>query len=103
MTGFLSIDGPSVSHCLACAVRAAAQTSMQAGDAGDGETADHRPLEFFLPDEVATYLRVTTKALERWRRFGGGPPWCKFGGAIRYPTAEFAEWLRRQASEPQPA
>jgi hypothetical protein len=51
-------------------------------------------------DETATakQLGLETKTLRNWRLRGYGPPFFKFGGAVRYDPALNDAWARdRQA------
>lgn len=52
--------------------------------------------EYLISAEVAEKLRVTTKALTYWRATNQGPPSVKIGSSIRYPRAEFEQWLADQ-------
>jgi hypothetical protein len=53
--------------------------------------------------ETAERLGCSERKLERHRQHGDGPPFLKFGGAIRYPDDELikyiAEHIRRSTSE----
>lgn len=50
---------------------------------------------FLTPQELAAALSVSTKTLERWRKYGGGPPYVKIATKhIRYPIAGLEEWVR---------
>jgi len=49
------------------------------------------------PAEVATYLRVSWRTLQEWRRSGVGPTWIRLGyNRVRYRKAEVEEWLNRE-------
>jgi excisionase family DNA binding protein len=56
------------------------------------------------PREAAERLRCSERKLERHRLTGDGPPFVKFGAAVRYPLDELNAWLaahmRRSTSEP---
>jgi predicted DNA-binding transcriptional regulator AlpA len=43
--------------------------------------------------EVAQILSVSTKWCERMRWVGGGPPFKKIGGAVRYEYSELLKYL----------
>jgi hypothetical protein len=45
------------------------------------------------PEEVAAYLRITTKTLAQWRWRQTGPAYKKVGGDIRYDWADIDAWL----------
>ena len=48
-------------------------------------------------EEVATYLRVTSQTLMKWRRDGEGPPFIRLGGGprgrIRFRWMDLMDWL----------
>lgn len=43
--------------------------------------------------EAANYVRLGKPTLERFRISGGGPRYCKLGGAVRYRKADLDTWL----------
>jgi len=43
--------------------------------------------------EAAEYVRLGKPTLERFRITGGGPRYCKLGGAVRYRKSDLDEWL----------
>ena len=43
--------------------------------------------------EAANYVRLGKPTLERFRISGGGPRYCKLGGAVRYRRADLDAWL----------
>ena len=62
-----------------------------------------RELVLLTPRETAERLRCSERKLERHRLHGDGPPFVKFGAAIRYPLNELTAWIadhmRRSTSE----
>jgi predicted DNA-binding transcriptional regulator AlpA len=46
--------------------------------------------------EVAEQLGVSERTLQGWRWRGGGPPFVRIGGAVRYEPAEVRVWLEAQ-------
>jgi hypothetical protein len=54
------------------------------------------PPVFLTPVELAQRWRISTRTLERWRAFGGGPVWIGLGGGIRYPRAGVLSHESRQ-------
>lgn len=46
------------------------------------------------PSETANELRVSTSWLAKARMRGDGPPFYKFGRAVRYSKSGIAQWLR---------
>lgn len=47
-------------------------------------------------DDLARYLAVTRKTVERWSRAGIGPQEIRIRGVIRYRRADVEEWITRQ-------
>lgn len=43
-------------------------------------------MKFLTEKQVAEILGLSIKTLQRWRLFGEGPEWKKFGTAVRYPA-----------------
>ena len=43
--------------------------------------------------EAAHYVRLGKSTLERFRISGGGPHYCKLGGAVRYRKSDLDAWL----------
>ena len=43
--------------------------------------------------EAAAYVRLKKPTLERFRVTGGGPKFCKLGGAVRYRRPDLDAWL----------
>jgi predicted DNA-binding transcriptional regulator AlpA len=60
-----------------------------------GITIEDRPM---TTDEVAAYLGVSPRSIERWRLQRVGPPFIKLSArAIRYSSAALREWRDRQS------
>lgn len=57
------------------------------------------PTDYITAAEAAEELRISTHALAAWRHKLTGPPWRKFGGAVRYRLSEVREWADRQTVE----
>ena len=53
---------------------------------------------------AAERLGLSPRTLEQWRVRGGGPPFLKIGGGVRYQLADLDEWLasRRRKSTSDP-
>ena len=47
---------------------------------------------FETPDG-AEYLSASIPTLERWRRVGQGPDWCKMGGMVRYRRSALDRYI----------
>ncbi|TDJ70671.1 MAG: DNA-binding protein [Proteobacteria bacterium] len=55
-----------------------------------------------LIDEItaAGTLKVSTRALQKWRSSGGGPPFVRLSSrAIRYRRSDLAEWIESRLTE----
>lgn len=46
--------------------------------------------------ELAVALGISRRTLQGWRWRGGGPPFRRLGGAVRYDPAEVRSWLDAQ-------
>lgn len=44
-------------------------------------------------DQVAELLGKTTRAVENWRHFGGGPEFVRIGNEVKYRPEWIADWL----------
>ena len=51
------------------------------------------PAPLATPEEVATYLRITSQALANKRYLGQGPPYKKLGGRVFYDWADVLAWV----------
>lgn len=49
--------------------------------------------QLMTPLDTAKYFGVATQTLSRWRVEGGGPPFIRVGGRIRYDLAELNGFL----------
>jgi predicted DNA-binding transcriptional regulator AlpA len=52
---------------------------------------------FLSVKQTAGLLGISSVTLARWRIEGSGPPFCKFGRAVRYERAELLAWARSRA------
>jgi len=52
---------------------------------------------------AAALLGVAAQTMARWRCEGGGPPFLKLGGSVRYDVRDLERWIegqrRRSTSE----
>jgi predicted DNA-binding transcriptional regulator AlpA len=46
------------------------------------------------PKQAAAVLNLSTSWLAKQRLKGGGPPYIKMGGAVRYNASILQEWMR---------
>ena len=49
--------------------------------------------DFLNRKNVATYLAMSVRTLERLHRAGSGPPRTRVGGQWYYPRVELANWM----------
>jgi excisionase family DNA binding protein len=49
--------------------------------------------------EVAAYLNLSVRTLERWRASGTGPRWIRVYHSIRYRRSDLAAWMAEQQSK----
>lgn len=58
------------------------------------------PIEKLLTQsDVAEWLQVTNRTLERWRDVRKGPKYRKIGGAVRYVRQDVQDWIDGQIVE----
>jgi len=50
-------------------------------------------MRFLTEKQVAEMMSLSVKTLQRWRLFGEGPEWKKFGTAVRYPADALQAWI----------
>ena len=48
---------------------------------------------FLTPPEAAKILCVSTSTLNRWRRLGTGPRFCKLPGRVRYRPSDVYQFM----------
>jgi hypothetical protein len=58
-----------------------------------GQPAAATPL-ILTPKQAAALLNLSTSWLAKQRLKGGGPPYIKMGGAVRYSAVVLQEWMR---------
>lgn len=52
-------------------------------------------MKLLTPEETSAKIGgINMNTLANWRSHGAGPPFCKVGGAIRYPEHLVDEWLQ---------
>ncbi len=68
-------------------------------DARDHAHEDHRQL-FLTTKEAATFLRLTTRSLDRFRAAREGPAYCRIGNRVYYVRADLLTWVWSQRVEP---
>jgi len=50
-------------------------------------------------EEAARFLNISPRTLERDRRFGRGPSFCRFGKTVRYPRAALEKYISQNMQE----
>lgn len=53
---------------------------------------------WWKPEELAEVVGLDTEALSQLRKRGGGPPFVKFGRAVRYLNLDVLRWTAEQRS-----
>ena len=65
--------------------------------------AANDPVKFLTETELAQRWNVSAKHLQKWRTYGGGVTYHKFGSAVRYSVLDIEEFeaqaSRRNTSE----
>jgi predicted DNA-binding transcriptional regulator AlpA len=56
------------------------------------------PARFLNEHEVARLCSMSVASVRRWRLFRKGPPFVKFGAAVRYRRQDLEKWLSSQES-----
>lgn len=56
--------------------------------------------EFYCTKRVAKRYYMSESFLEKLRCYGGGPPYYKIGGAVRYKYSDIELWLEKQRHDP---
>lgn len=51
-------------------------------------------LTLLTPKQAAAFLNLSASWLAKARLNGGGPPYIKMGGAVRYDATVLREWMR---------
>jgi hypothetical protein len=47
---------------------------------------------YFSESELSAYSGISKRTLQGWRLRNQGPPWVKFGGAVKYDIQRFEAW-----------
>lgn len=59
-----------------------------------------RPGELLNDHQLAAELNISRRTLQNWRPAKKGPPYVRFGGAIRYRRSDVDRWLARNSVAP---
>lgn len=74
--------------------------TSKSGSRPGSETSAIRPLKYaeplWDPNEVAAFLKIPKKTLQKWRSDNTGPPWRRYGKHVRYEPHLVREWLSNQ-------
>ena len=57
------------------------------------------PVRYLTNDEAATFLRVSSRTLEKNRVIGGGPRFHKFGRRVLYAISDLEAWAGERGHE----
>lgn len=52
--------------------------------------------EYFTTSQAAEYLGRSRFTLGAWRKTDAGPPYCRFGYAVRYRRIDLDAWAERK-------
>jgi Helix-turn-helix domain len=61
----------------------------------------HRGDRMLTPEEAANFLRLSESWLAKARMRGDGPPYAKYGRAIRYPESGLIGYTKSRADSGQ--
>ena len=75
------------------AVRAVVEVAVPVDEAGQEETEMDDNGCYMKTKEVAAYLGLSPRTLERYRWSGGGPEFFRFGNRVRYLRAHVVAWV----------
>ncbi|BEQ15313.1 helix-turn-helix transcriptional regulator [Desulfoferula mesophila] len=57
------------------------------------------PPALLTSPQASDYCGFSHRTFENWRLRGGGPPFCKLGGAVRYRLADLDRWIEDNLRE----
>jgi hypothetical protein len=60
----------------------------------DGSAAPAASETLLTPRETAGHLKLSTSWLAKQRLKGGGPPYLKLDGAVRYRVSDLQLWMK---------
>jgi predicted DNA-binding transcriptional regulator AlpA len=69
-------------------------SSRSIGQPASSTTPATNNQTILTPKQAAALLNLSTSWLAKQRLKGGGPPYIKMGGAVRYNTSILQEWMR---------
>jgi excisionase family DNA binding protein len=73
--------------------------SAQAGTPADSGAQVDLDAEMQTRLQVATYLRVPVRTLDRWAYLGTGPRFYRIGRHARYRMSDVVAWLEQQRAD----
>jgi len=53
-------------------------------------------MKLLTEKQLAEMVGVSVVTVQRWRRAGIGPEWCRAGKRYRYDYEEVEKWLRKK-------
>lgn len=72
----------------------ATMASQRLGESKEGSAM--KVDRFLSPAEVAEMLQVSMRTLDRYRRAGTGPDYCRIANRVRYRQRDVTAWVRAQ-------
>src|SRR6187402_3129166 len=54
--------------------------------------------KLLTPGEVSEWLGISTQTLSNYRSAGGGPPYCKLFGRVRYLKDDLDIWIEERTT-----
>lgn len=58
-------------------------------------------MKLLTPKQVAEFAQLSEQTLAHFRCAGTGPPYLKFGGAVRYREEDLHRWIEDRVRENQ--
>ena len=56
---------------------------------------------FLTTKEVAAIVKLSPRTLDRYRVYGKGPPFYKFGNRVRYKVVDVESWAAKRQDKPE--
>lgn len=57
--------------------------------------------EWLTQEEAAKFLGLSPATLQSWRSRKKGPPYARFGRAVKYRLADLRAWAEAQVKKPE--
>jgi hypothetical protein len=69
-------------------------TSLSGRDVGTPQNGEAPPKVYLTPKKTSGISGMSTSWLAKARMNGGGPPYFKFGRAVRYEETTLHQWVK---------